>query len=78
MIVETEHPHFGVIRQVAAAVRVGDERPAHRRAPRWNEHAEEILGAVLGYGPDDRDRLTRAGAFGPAHTSMSARQPTVG
>lgn len=78
MIVETEHPHFGVIRQVAAAVRVGDERPVHRRAPRRNEHAEEILGAVLGYGPDDRDRLTRAGAFGPAHTTVSAPQPTVG
>lgn len=80
MIVETEHPRFGVVRQVAAAVRVGEERVAHRRAPRRNEQAEEILGGLLGYGPEDRDRLGRAGAFGkpPAHCPPDSRPSVEG
>lgn len=64
MIVETEHPHFGAVRQVAAAVRVGEEPAAYRRAPRRHEDAEDILRDLLGYGPEDRDRLEHAGAFG--------------
>ncbi len=76
MIVETEHPHFGVVRQVAGAVRVGHERPAHRRAPRRNEHGDDILAALLGYGPEERARLTRAGAFGrPGTTPIAASAP---
>lgn len=32
MVVETEHPRYGTVRQVASPVRVGDERPEYRRA----------------------------------------------
>jgi crotonobetainyl-CoA:carnitine CoA-transferase CaiB-like acyl-CoA transferase len=37
LVVETEHPHWGTVRQVASPVRVGDTAPAYRRAPRRGE-----------------------------------------
>jgi crotonobetainyl-CoA:carnitine CoA-transferase CaiB-like acyl-CoA transferase len=49
MIVETEHPRFGTVRQVRSAVRVGDETPEYRRAPYRNEDADYVLRDVLGY-----------------------------
>ena len=64
MVVETEHPRFGTVRQVASPVRVGSERPEYRRAPRRNEDADYVLGKVLGYGPDRIYRLASEGAFG--------------
>jgi len=64
MIVETEHPHFGTVRQVASPVRVGSERPEYRRAPRRNEDADYVLGEILGYGPDLVSQLAGEGAFG--------------
>ena len=64
MIVETEHPHFGTVRQVASPVRVGSERPEYRRAPRRNEDADYVLGEILGYGSDLVSQLAGEGAFG--------------
>ena len=64
MVVETEHPHFGTVRQVASPVRVGSERPQYRRAPRRNEDAQYVLGEILGYGPDRVFQLAGEGAFG--------------
>jgi crotonobetainyl-CoA:carnitine CoA-transferase CaiB-like acyl-CoA transferase len=61
MIVETEHPLFGRMRQVASPVRVGKERPSYRRAPRRNEDAEYILREILGYDPDRVARFTHPG-----------------
>lgn len=63
LLIETPHPRFGTVRQLASPVRVGDERLQHRRAPRRNEDADAIL-RWLGY--DDRQvgRLTESGAFG--------------
>ncbi|MGW4794065.1 CaiB/BaiF CoA transferase family protein [Nonomuraea sp. NPDC004297] len=64
LVVETEHPRYGVVRQLASPVRVGAEPPVHRRAPRRGEHTEEVLRELLGY-PDGRVRkLAAAGAFG--------------
>ncbi len=77
MIVETDHPYFGAVRQVAAAVRVGEQRATHRRAPRRNEHAEDILRDLLGYGPEHRDRLERAGAFGRSFAMRSPQEQTA-
>ncbi len=56
MIVETEHPRFGTVRQVRSAVRVGDEIPEYRRAPQRNEDADYVLRDVLGY---DTDRVAK-------------------
>lgn len=48
MIVETEHPVFKKVKQVASPIRVSKIGFAHRRAPRLGEHAEEILNSRLG------------------------------
>jgi crotonobetainyl-CoA:carnitine CoA-transferase CaiB-like acyl-CoA transferase len=67
MIVETEHPRFGTVRQVASAVRVGapgHDRPTYRRAPQRNEDADYVLGSVLGYTPRQSAVLHEGGAFG--------------
>jgi crotonobetainyl-CoA:carnitine CoA-transferase CaiB-like acyl-CoA transferase len=64
LIVETEHPRFGSIRSVATAVRVGDEPPAHHRAPARNEDFDAVLSKQLGYSPERIESLRRGGAFG--------------
>ena len=64
LIVETEHPHWGTVRQLASPVRVGGERPSYRRAPRRNEDADHVLGTVLGYDAARIEQLSAAGAFG--------------
>lgn len=68
LVVETDHPRFGTVRQVRSPVRVGDEPVAHRRAPRPNEDAPSVL-AALGYGPERIAALRAAGAFGPPGTT---------
>ena len=59
MIVETEHPRFGTVRQVRSAVRVGDAMPEYRRAPQRNEDVDYVLRHVLGY---DSDRIAEFAA----------------
>ncbi len=63
LVVETEHPHYGTVRQVASPVRVGDQTPAYRRAPRRGEDLEYVAD-LLGYPPDRVEALRNAGAFG--------------
>ena len=63
-IVETEHPRFGTVRQVASPVRAGPPRRDHRRAPLLNEDAEYVLGELLGYDEARRSSLAAKGAFG--------------
>ena len=64
MVVETEHPRFGTVRQLASPMRVGNGETPYRRAPLLHEDAEDLLTGLLGY--DDRRvaQLTAAGAFG--------------
>jgi crotonobetainyl-CoA:carnitine CoA-transferase CaiB-like acyl-CoA transferase len=64
LVVETEHPYFGTVRQVRSPVNAGAEKPVPRRAPRRHEDAEELLLRRLGYGQSELDRLTASGAFG--------------
>ena len=64
MVVETDHPRFGTVRQVASPVRVGDEPPSYRRAPLLDEDADDLLQGLLGYRPALVEELRRAGAFG--------------
>lgn len=68
MIVETEHPVFDRVLQVASPVRVGEpgnDRGTYRRAPRRDEDAPDILGKLLEYTPEQIDEFAAAGAFGP-------------
>jgi crotonobetainyl-CoA:carnitine CoA-transferase CaiB-like acyl-CoA transferase len=72
LVVETEHPRFGRVRQLASPVRVGATPPPQRRAPFRHEDAEAILAGLLGY---DHDRIAALGAqaaFGA--TPPSARR----
>jgi crotonobetainyl-CoA:carnitine CoA-transferase CaiB-like acyl-CoA transferase len=70
LIVETEHPRFGTVRQLASPVRVGDKRPDYRRAPQYNEDNAHILAEILGYSSEVVDDLHAGNAFGeePATT----------
>ncbi|MEV1205403.1 CoA transferase, partial [Microbispora rosea] len=60
MVVETEHPYFGTVRQVASPLRVGSEKRPHMRAPRRDEDAGYVLGEVLGYDAERIERLRAA------------------
>ena len=64
LLVETEHPRYGTVRQVASPVRVGSELPTYRRAPLRNEDAGRILGEMLGYDSAAIADLGDRGAFG--------------
>ena len=64
MVIETEHPVLGTVRQPASPVRVGDEQVEHRRAPLPDEHADDVLRGLLGYDDARIDDLRSAGAFG--------------
>lgn len=64
LVVETEHPHWGTVRQVASPVRVGAEPVEHRRAPLRHEDAPYLLSEVLGYDDAQVASLGDAGAFG--------------
>ena len=64
MVVETDHPRFGAVRQVASPVRVGDLAVPHRRAPLRNEDAAYVLEKLLDYSPGRIAGLRMGGAFG--------------
>jgi len=64
LVVTTEHPRFGSLRQLASPVRVGAEPPAYRRAPRRNEDFALVTGEILGLDPGTVEALAAKGAFG--------------
>jgi crotonobetainyl-CoA:carnitine CoA-transferase CaiB-like acyl-CoA transferase len=67
MVVETEHPHFGTVRQVASPLRVGSPERRHRRGPRRDEDADYVLRELLGYDTSHIERLSgQAGAELPS------------
>lgn len=66
LIVETDHPHYGTVKQLASPVRVGAERPTYRRAPRRNEDFDLVLRDLLGLPDDTIETLRSQGAFGDA------------
>ncbi|MBW6434360.1 CoA transferase [Actinoplanes hulinensis] len=65
LVVETEHPHYGTVRQVASPVRVGGAPPAYRRAPRRGEDLGYVA-ELLGYSDTRLTELRSSGAFGKA------------
>jgi crotonobetainyl-CoA:carnitine CoA-transferase CaiB-like acyl-CoA transferase len=72
LVVETEHPRYGTVRQVASPVRVGSEPPAYRRAPRRHEDADHVLRTIAGYDDAQIATLAAAGAFGSSEASEDA------
>jgi crotonobetainyl-CoA:carnitine CoA-transferase CaiB-like acyl-CoA transferase len=77
LIVETEHPGYGTVRQIASPLRVGALRKTHRRAPARNEHAREILSGLLHYDDADIQRLAAEGAFGTAGKARLKMEPSA-
>ena len=65
MVVETDHPRFGAVRQVRSPVRVGGDDTSYRRAPARHEDADHVLRQLLGYDDGRIDEFGRHGAFGP-------------
>jgi crotonobetainyl-CoA:carnitine CoA-transferase CaiB-like acyl-CoA transferase len=70
MIIETEHPRFGTVRQVRSAVRIGDAVPEYRRAPQLNEDYEYVLRDVLHY---DTERIAGIGSA-PTNNNSNAEE----
>jgi crotonobetainyl-CoA:carnitine CoA-transferase CaiB-like acyl-CoA transferase len=64
LIVSTEHPRFGSVKQVNSPVRAGEIPRQHRRAPFRGEHTATVLRDLLGYDDATVHRLSTAGAFG--------------
>ena len=66
LVTETEHPHFGTVRSMISPVRVGADAGelVHKRAPRRDEDATDVLSGLLGYSADEVTGLARDGAFG--------------
>ncbi len=64
MLVETEHPSLGTVRQIAGLVRVGAFEPVRRRAPLLGEHTADVLGELLEIDEAALRALAAAGAFG--------------
>ena len=65
LIAETSHEVFGPVLSPVSPVRVGDpDGYSYVRAPHRNEHADEILGSLLGYDDDTIRRFAESGAFG--------------
>lgn len=69
MIIETEHPRFGTVRQLAGAVRAGPPRTDHSVGPTRNQDGPAIL-AGLGYDDAAVAELEAAGAFGTATVGL--------
>ncbi|MTD57558.1 CaiB/BaiF CoA transferase family protein [Amycolatopsis pithecellobii] len=64
LIVSTEHPRFGTVRQVDSPVRVGEPVTRHRRAPFRGEHTDTVLRELLGYDEETIRQFADAGVFG--------------
>ncbi|MQA78595.1 MAG: CoA transferase [Streptosporangiales bacterium] len=64
LVVSTDHPRFGEVRQVSSPARVGSPPRHHRRAPQLGEDTSDILRAILGYDDDTVATLSADGAFG--------------
>ena len=63
MIVETDHPELGLVRQVAGAIKVSDHAPVHRRGPGLGEHTDQVLEDYLAMTPDRIRRLRQKGVI---------------
>lgn len=62
-VVEIEHPLLGTVRQIASALRVGDEVRPLARAPMRGEHTREVLRDLCGYDDERLDAWEQAGVI---------------
>ena len=71
LIIETEHPRFGKVRQVASPASFGTHERLYRRAPMRNEDFSYVVRDLLGYQDKEINKFMELGAFG-AGTEPSA------
>jgi len=64
MIVEVEHPEFGLLREVASPVRTAGSNSPPTPAPRLGQHTDEILSGLLRYDAARVASLRASGALG--------------
>ena len=64
MIVEVEHPEFGLLREVASPVRTAGLNSPPTPAPRLGQHTDEILSGLLRYDAARVASLRASGALG--------------
>lgn len=74
-VVEVEHPTLGAVKQVATPLRVGEEIPPPRRAPRLGEHTVSVLGEICDYSPERIEQLIAANVVAPER-AFAAAEPT--
>lgn len=75
LVVQTSHPRYGTVEQVASPVRVGSEPPTYRRAPQLNEDFRLVVESVLGLDEAQVASLRAAGAFGPGEAPAGDELP---
>ncbi len=63
MIIETAHPEFGVVRQVAGPIKISDHTTRHRRGPKLGEHTDQVLQDTLEMTPQQIRRLREKGVL---------------
>jgi crotonobetainyl-CoA:carnitine CoA-transferase CaiB-like acyl-CoA transferase len=69
MILEVEHPRFGLMREVASPVKTPGAITHPAPAPRLGEHTETILRTILQYDPARIAAVRASGALGTASTA---------
>ncbi|HUY75638.1 MAG TPA: formyl-CoA transferase [Ktedonobacterales bacterium] len=63
MIVTVDHPTRGAFKTVGCPLRLSDSPVEVKRSPLLGEHTDEALTELLGYGPDEIERLRGEGAI---------------
>ena len=58
MIVETQHPQFGQVRQLASPIKISSSTIKHQRGPALGEHTEEVLTDLLGFSRAEIESLS--------------------
>jgi formyl-CoA transferase len=61
MVVEYEHPTHGRVTMLGCPVKMTDSPVEIRPAPLLGQHTEEVLGEILGYGPEQVVELRERG-----------------
>ena len=78
IVLGVAHPDWETVWEVATPMRVGETKMAHRRAPTRNEHADYVLGDLLGYDATTRADLELRNAFGARAEQEGAPAPGEG
>jgi crotonobetainyl-CoA:carnitine CoA-transferase CaiB-like acyl-CoA transferase len=74
LVVQTEHPRYGTVEQLASPVRVGAVSPSYRRAPQRGEDLDFVMRELLDKDADAVSELAALGAFGAVNSTRD-KQP---